>query len=310
MVSDMLFRVACNGGGEESLGQHLKRITDAAYTRKNIGGVAVAGELLAPVVAESHDADCRREIMKHIRECLSESSGKRWQKIFGGLVLTEELMKNGSPHLVIECAQGHHFDLVQKVCFLEKFDAAAHGCSDRRAQQVIRLKASELLQQLVPQLRQASTEDLPMNAGLGIKDNLSTCSATSNTTPSTAAIGSASCSSSMATTGSIVSSDSVEVDFDGDETCEIDDAFASLRQWMESTESWASGSCPRESSGEGSFDDPDADDWEPIGELPIATEKYTARQRSVSSDDIFFTPMPTPALPMASSRPISQVLSL
>jgi hypothetical protein len=308
MVSDLLFRVACQGGGDESLSLHLKRITDAAYTRKNIGGVAVAGELLAPVVAESHDADCRREIMKHIRECLSEPSGKRWQKIFGGLVLTEELMKHGSPHLVIECAQGHHFDLVQKVSFLEKFDAAAHGCSDRRAQQVIRLKACELLQQLVPQLRLASTEDLPMNAGLGIKDNLSTCSATSNTTPSTAAIGSASCSSSMATTGSIVSSDSVDVDFDVDG--EIDDAFASLRQWMQSTESWASGSCPRESSGEGSFDDPDADDWEPLGELPIATEKYTTRQRSVSSDDIFFTPMPTPALPMAPSRPISQVLSL
>jgi hypothetical protein len=310
MVADLLFRVACQGGGDEALPHHLKRITDAAYTRSNLGGQAVAGELLAPVIAESHDADCRREIMKHIRECLSEPSGKRWQKIFGGLVLTEELMKHGSPHLVIECAHGHHFDLVQKVSFLEKFDASAHGCSDRRAQQVIRTKARELLEQLVPQFLQASTEDLPINAGLGIKDTLSTCSATSNATPSTAASGVRSAAISEATTGSVVSSDSVDVDFDVDG--EIDDAFASLRQWMDSTESWASGSCPRESSGEG-FDDPDADDWDPIGELPVSRQRSAtneASRKTSEADDIFFTPMPTPALPIAASRPLHMVMSL
>jgi hypothetical protein len=318
MVS--LIRVACHGGCDESLSAQLTRITGAAFTRRNIGGVAVAGELLAPVVAESHDADCRRAIMKHIRECLSE--GKRWQKIFGGLALTEELMKHGSPHLVIECAQGHHFDLVQKISFLGKFDAAAHGCSDRRAQEVIRSKARELLDQLVPQLREASTEDLPIDAGLGVKDEVSTCSAASNVkdevstcsatfsnaTPSTAASGSKDFGNSLATAGRSVSSDSVDedVDVDGD----IDDAFASLRKWLEKTESWASGSCPRESSAEDSFDDVDD---EPIGNLHFPRQKSAILEsstKSTESDDMFFTPMAVPALPIAASRPIHQVMSL
>jgi hypothetical protein len=320
----MLFGVACNGGSDEPLQVHLKRITDSAYTRKTIGGVAVAGELLAPIIAESHDADCRREIMKHIRECMSEKQGKRWQRIFGGLVLTEELLQHGSPALVIECAHGHHFDLIQKVSLVEKIGAAAQGCSDRRAQNVIRTKACELNKNLVPWLQQASTEELPMNAGLNIKDTLSSCSfdRMSNATPSTAASGAMSCSSSRATTtGSVVSENDIDCDFGGGDIGggDIDEAFSSLRAWMDTTDSWTgssySGSLPRESSaGSDSFDDLDGDDWEPIGQLPVSASLSFGRDRTMSNDsslregaaeDMFFTPMPAPAVARA-----PQLLSL
>jgi len=133
-------------------------------------------ELLAPVLEASHEADLRREVMRHVCDCLSEPTGKRWQRIYGGLVLTEKLVQQGSPVLLIETAHGHHFDLVQKISLVEKFDSATRGCPDPRAQQHIRRKASELLSLLMPRLKKAAAEELPQNAGLGIKDSLSVCS--------------------------------------------------------------------------------------------------------------------------------------
>jgi len=111
--------------------------------------------------------------MRHLCDCLSEPTGKRWQRIYGGLVLAEKLVQQGSHILLVETAHGHHFDLVQKVSLLEHFDAAARGCSDRRAQQCVRRKASELRSMLVPRLGRASAEELPQSAGLGIKDSAS-----------------------------------------------------------------------------------------------------------------------------------------
>jgi len=111
--------------------------------------------------------------MRHLCDCLSEPTGKRWQRIYGGLVLTEKLVQQGSHILIVETAHGHHFDLVQKVSFLEHFDLAARGCSDRHAEQCVRKKASELRSMLVPQLERASAEELPQNVGLGIKDSAS-----------------------------------------------------------------------------------------------------------------------------------------
>lgn len=152
---------------------NLKRITEVGavdMTQRRLQ------ELLAPVLEASHEADLRREIMRHLCDCLSEPTGKRWQRIYGGLVLSERLVEKGSHVLLIETAHGHHFDLVQKVSFLEHFDSAARGCSDQRAQHCIRKKASELRSMLIPRLKKASAEELPQNAGLGIKDSVSICS--------------------------------------------------------------------------------------------------------------------------------------
>mmetsp|Transcript_137432 Transcript_137432/g.293712 ORF Transcript_137432/g.293712 Transcript_137432/m.293712 type:complete len:458 (+) Transcript_137432:75-1448(+) len=173
--------MVCYGGGDEPLKVYLRKITET--------GISVISdiprEVLNPVLDASHDADCRREIMRHLRECLSESSGKRWPRIINGLTLIEKLMQQGSPALAIEIAHGHHFDLIQKVSFLEQFDAAARGCSDKRAQTTVRSKASALRIELSARLRCASSEELPQNAGLYIKDTTSTCSLGAISTTST-----------------------------------------------------------------------------------------------------------------------------
>lgn len=295
MVTDLLFRVACHGSNDEPLNAHLKRITDSAYTRKTLGGAEIDGELLAPVIQESHDGDCRCEIMRHLHECLSEPSGKRWQRIYGGLALAETLMQHGSPALAIEVAHGRHFDLVQRVSFLERFDSAARGCTDRRAQNMVRSRATQLLAALVPQLQRASAEELP---GLMDKETASTCSkdAPSSSPGSTTASGTSSITSPAA---SFVewSPPAAEV--------HIDDAFETLREWMESTDHFSgqsSSGSPRTSCSESSADD---SDWEPIGAMPFQSPDRQFSIESACSDvsDTFFTPMPTPASAQAFTRP-------
>lgn len=181
MVADLLSRVACHRGGDEPLGMSLKRITEVGavdMTQRRLQ------ELLAPIIEASHEADCRRKIMRHLCDCLSEPTGKRWQRIYGALVLTEKLVQQGSPVLLIETAHGYHFDIVQKVSFLEHFDSEARGCTDRRAQHTIRKKAAELRLMLIPQLRAASTKEVPES----VKETASTCSPGGiSSTPSTIA---------------------------------------------------------------------------------------------------------------------------
>jgi len=299
MVADLLFRVACHGGGDEPLNIHLKRITDSAYTRKTLGGEEIEGESVAPVIAESHDAECRRDIMRYLHECLSEPNGKRWQRIYGALALTEKIMQWGSPALLSEVAQGQHFDVVQQVIFLENFDALARGCTDRRAQTVVRKKASELRTILVPWLEKAAAEDLLHSASLNSKDVDSTCSSggISTATPSTAASSSRSSPSSVGS-AAVPRSPSNDV--------HIDDAFDALREWMESGSSHSSS--PRSSPGDSEFSIDDVD-WEPLEDLPPAYFNAAAMQAKPSGDmhladcmsdgsvdvDVFFTPMAAPA---------------
>lgn len=294
---DLLFRVACHGGSDEPLNIHLRRLTDSAYTRKTLGGQDIDGESLAPVIQESHDGDCRREIMRHLRECLSEPNGKRWQRIYGGLALTEKLMEHGSTDLAIEVAHGHHFDLVQKVSFLEHFDAAARGCTDRRAQNMVRAKAAILLQSLVPQLQKASSEELPQNAGLNSgKDS---ASISSKDTPASTDAGSTTVGSSLSS--SVVSDDSPgasPVPPSPELKPHIDEAFVELVGWMESAGYSSAESAPvsPRSSSDGDSD------WEPIGPLPTKLKSSGPRQRadsmkSCDAGDAFFTPMPMPATP-------------
>jgi len=290
---DLLFRVACHGGSDEPLNIHLRRLTDSAYTRKTLGGQDIDGESLAPVIQESHDGDCRREIMRHLRECLSEPNGKRWQRIYGGLALTEKLMEHGSTDLAIEVAHGHHFDLVQKVSFLEHFDAAARGCTDRRAQNMVRAKAAILLQTLVPQLQKASSEELPQNAGLNSgKDSASMCS---KDTPGSTEAGSSSLGSSAVSDESPGAS---PVPPSPQLKPHIDEAFHELQTWMESVDYSSAESAPVSPRSSSDSDS----DWEPIGPLPTKLKSSGPRQRADSSDsgDAFFTPMPMPASPAPS----------
>lgn len=116
-----------------TLEQNLKRITES-------GVIDVPTELLQPIIDASNNEEDRRVVMEHLRECLTESSGKRWRRICSALALTRDLVRRGDPALLVESASGRHFDLVQRLSLLERFERN----TDRRVQTIIRSKAKEL----------------------------------------------------------------------------------------------------------------------------------------------------------------------
>lgn len=138
----------------------LKKITHSEV-------LDIPKDLFAPVVEASYREEDRVEIMKHLRECLAEQSGKHWRRIIGGLLLVENLLKNGSPVLLAETAEGRHFDLVQRLSFLEVFDN-----TDKRVMNMVRHKAESLRKEVVPLLQNANLKD----AEDAIRDTASTCS--------------------------------------------------------------------------------------------------------------------------------------
>lgn len=146
------------GRGKKTLPADLKRITHSEV-------LDIPKDLLTPVVQASNNDEDRPEIMKHLRECLAEPSGKHWRRVYGGLVLVEALVKNGSPALITETAEGRHFDLVQRLSFLEQF----HN-EDKRVMNNVRRKAEALRKEVVPLIQNASNGD-----NEDLKDTSSTC---------------------------------------------------------------------------------------------------------------------------------------
>merc|ERR1719453_1484588 len=100
------------------------------------------------IVQASHIADDRREIMKHIRIRLAEPESRHWRRIYGGLVLVEQLLQRGSRTLMVETAEGHHFDLVQRLTFLENFEFS----EDKRVQAMVRQKATVLRSEVIKRI--------------------------------------------------------------------------------------------------------------------------------------------------------------
>lgn len=129
------------GGGGSSIEADLRRITDSDV-------LDVPKDVLMNIVQASHSADDRREIMKHIRVCLAETEGKKWRRIYGGLVLVEQLLQRGSRALMVETAEGHHFDLVQRLTFLESFEYS----DDKRVQAMVRQKATVLRSEVITRI--------------------------------------------------------------------------------------------------------------------------------------------------------------
>jgi len=129
-------------------------------------------ELLTPVIEASVNEEDRPVIMKHLRECLAEPAGKQWRHIYGGLVLVEALVKSGSPALITETAEGRHFDLVQRLSFLEHFENA-----DKRVMNNVRKKAEQLRKQVVPLLQSAGDKNAEDAKDVeDVQDTASTCS--------------------------------------------------------------------------------------------------------------------------------------
>eukprot|EP00927_Polykrikos_kofoidii_P011794 TRINITY_DN1503_c0_g1_i1.p1 TRINITY_DN1503_c0_g1~~TRINITY_DN1503_c0_g1_i1.p1 ORF type:complete len:286 (+),score=45.03 TRINITY_DN1503_c0_g1_i1:47-859(+) len=138
----------------------LKRATDSKLTN-------IPTELLVPIVDASRTEEGRQDIMKHLHQCLAETSAKNWLRVHAGLVLVGELLKDGCPALFSETAEGLHFDLVQRLSFIEHFENTA----DRRAQHMVRTKASALRGEVVARLQDAEASA----SASGQKDSESTC---------------------------------------------------------------------------------------------------------------------------------------
>mmetsp|Transcript_75879 Transcript_75879/g.144285 ORF Transcript_75879/g.144285 Transcript_75879/m.144285 type:complete len:327 (+) Transcript_75879:53-1033(+) len=139
------------GGGDGGVLADLKKITDAEI-------IDVPKDVLMNIVQASHNPDDRREIMTHLRQCLMEASEKRWRRIYGGLVLAEQLLQRGARALMVETAEGHHFDLVQRLTFLESFEFK----SDRRVQQMVRQKATLLRGVVISRIEECGDPEASM----------------------------------------------------------------------------------------------------------------------------------------------------
>uniref|UniRef100_A0A7S1QWQ5 ENTH domain-containing protein n=1 Tax=Alexandrium catenella TaxID=2925 RepID=A0A7S1QWQ5_ALECA len=168
-------------GGGNSLEADLRRVTES-------GVIEVPKDLLNAVSQASHNVEDRREIMKHLRECLAEPSAKRWRRVYAALLLVEDLLKHGSQDLLGETAEGHHFDLVQRLSLLEHFECS----SDRRVQGMVRAKATALRGDIVPRLQtahehEASRECCASTCSQGAA--LSSCSTASTSLSNTSPTG-------------------------------------------------------------------------------------------------------------------------
>lgn len=142
MKAAFLARVTSFRAGGNTLQADLKKVTDS-------GCMDIPTELLDTIVAASIDEGSRREIMTHLRECLAgPTPAKQWRRLYGALVLLEDMMRRGDRHLLVETAEGHHFDVIQRLSFLEHFDNP-----DKRAQGLVRSKATTLRSDLVPKLQ-------------------------------------------------------------------------------------------------------------------------------------------------------------
>lgn len=167
MFAAGMFARLSGRSGKTSLETDLKRVTE-------LGVIEVPKEFLAVIVESSkEDEEQRRAIMGHLRETLAEPSSIRWRRIHGALVLVEELLEHGAPELLVETAEGRHFDLVQRLSLLERFENSA----DKRVQNSIRSKATALRALAVSKLETAS--ELLQAAGREAEVVKDTCSVTS-----------------------------------------------------------------------------------------------------------------------------------
>lgn len=159
-MAAFLARVKNFRAGGNTLQADLKKITDSGITD-------IPTELLDTIVEASSDEANRREIMTYLRECLAgPTPAKQWRRLYSALVLIEDIMRRGDRLLVHETAEGHHFDVVQRLSFLEHYDNP-----DKRAQGLVKEKASTLRSELVPKLQNASGKDLE-----DVRSEPSTCS--------------------------------------------------------------------------------------------------------------------------------------
>jgi hypothetical protein len=126
---DRVLGLVCKSAAS-ALEEDLRRATQAA-------SVQVPEVPLQAIVLASHEEDGRRKIMQHLRTTLSESASAHWRRVYLGMLVLEELLQKGSKSLVAETASGMHFDLAQRLAFLEQFEFGF----DQRVESLVRRKA-------------------------------------------------------------------------------------------------------------------------------------------------------------------------
>jgi hypothetical protein len=146
-----------NTSPEKVLLDSLKSITNSSTL---VVASDIPADALTAVIESSTDESHRQAIMQHLRSCLTESSGKQWRRPYSALLLLEALLKRGSTELVAETAEGRHFDLVQRLSFLEQSEFL-----DKRVQGMVRSKAGTLRKDLIPLLENADAKDRELARG-------------------------------------------------------------------------------------------------------------------------------------------------
>lgn len=124
---------------ENSVEDVLARITDA-------GLISIPEDLMVVILEASHEEHYRKIIMNHLHRCLTDVvKPNAWKRLHAAMNLIEALMTQGSPTLLAESAAGLHFDVVQKLCLVERFQHT----SNEHAQSMVRSKAKVLRDTLV-----------------------------------------------------------------------------------------------------------------------------------------------------------------
>lgn len=121
------------GGGSlcTSLHAALRSATEAPI-------LEVPKDAVLTIVQFSFTADERSEIMRFLYACLVDQSAPRWRRTCLALAVLQELLDRGAPELLAETASGFHFDLVQRMALLEKYEYDG----DLRVQSLIRQRAA------------------------------------------------------------------------------------------------------------------------------------------------------------------------
>jgi len=145
------------------LEQKLKYFTES---RNN----ELAPEFLASIVDASLDKEGRRVIIAHLESCLVKPAAQSWRRVHYGLLIAESLMENGSPLVFTDSIPGVDFVLPKQIWFLEQFEHRA----DWRTENLVRRKAIELREKMVPWLLHNGSQEVALAVPEPIDEAFST----------------------------------------------------------------------------------------------------------------------------------------
>lgn len=100
--------------------------------------IVVPDDVLREISDAAKVVENRRTIMQHLARCLNETRGSQWRRVYLAIIILQDLISNRE--LVDEITEGVHFDLGQRMTFLERFEYSL----DDRVQNIVRQKATSV----------------------------------------------------------------------------------------------------------------------------------------------------------------------